>query len=235
VRSLFTGRPLDPNRNPLLAAAELPSGEWPALPAPGVPQRSQLREEVLSLLRHDAAQEPPLLTPSTPAPPAFSKTSLRPAACSGHIVWSARSGPRPAWPSSTSPRAPTANSRRRGRRQDHQARHGQPPPSSSACAASSASLPRLSTPPSPRLLDAGTTSDGRPWIAMDYIDGLPINRFCDERRLSAEERWPPDRQGLRRRRLRHRHLVVHRDLKPTNILVTADGTPKLLDFASPSC
>ena len=81
-----------------------------------------------------------------------------------------------------------------------------------------------------RLLDGGTTPEGLPWIAMEYIEGLPINRFCEERGLSIEERCLLICKVCDAVAYAHRNLVVHRDLKPSNILITPDGNPKLLDF-----
>jgi tetratricopeptide (TPR) repeat protein/tRNA A-37 threonylcarbamoyl transferase component Bud32 len=91
-------------------------------------------------------------------------------------------------------------------------------------------LAALEHPSIAHLLDGGTTPDGRPWIAMEYIEGLPINRFCDEHHLTVEERCLLIGQVCDAVAYAHRHLVVHRDLKPTNILIGADGNPKLLDF-----
>jgi tetratricopeptide (TPR) repeat protein/tRNA A-37 threonylcarbamoyl transferase component Bud32 len=91
-------------------------------------------------------------------------------------------------------------------------------------------LAALEHPSIARLLDGGTTPDGRPWIAMEYIEGLPIDRFCDERRLTIEERCALMAQVCDAVAYAHRHLVVHRDLKPSNILIPPDGNPKLLDF-----
>jgi tetratricopeptide (TPR) repeat protein/tRNA A-37 threonylcarbamoyl transferase component Bud32 len=91
-------------------------------------------------------------------------------------------------------------------------------------------LAALEHPSIARLLDGGTTADGRPWIAMEFIEGLPINRFCDEQHLSIEQRCLLIAQVGDAVSYAHRHLVVHRDLKPSNILVLPDGTPKLLDF-----
>ncbi|MEM9556889.1 MAG: serine/threonine-protein kinase [Acidobacteriota bacterium] len=81
-----------------------------------------------------------------------------------------------------------------------------------------------------RLFDAGTTADGRPYLVMEAVDGRPIDRYCAEERLSLEERLRLFRKVCSAVEHAHRRLVVHRDLKPPNILVTADGTPKLLDF-----
>jgi non-specific serine/threonine protein kinase/serine/threonine-protein kinase len=81
-----------------------------------------------------------------------------------------------------------------------------------------------------RLLDGGELESGRPFLVMELVEGLPIDRYCDERRLSVTARLALFRQVCAGAQHAHQHLVVHRDLKPGNILVTADGTPKLLDF-----
>jgi serine/threonine-protein kinase len=91
-------------------------------------------------------------------------------------------------------------------------------------------LASLSHPNIARLLDVGATEDGLPFLVMEYIDGKPLLESCDDRRLSLEARLDLFRQICAAVQHAHRNLVVHRDLKPTNILVTADGTPKLLDF-----
>jgi tetratricopeptide (TPR) repeat protein len=91
-------------------------------------------------------------------------------------------------------------------------------------------LANLEHPLIARLLDGGTTPDGRPWIAMEYVEGLPIDRFCRERELSIEQRCLLVCQVCDAVAYAHRHLLVHRDLKPTNILIAEDGNPKLLDF-----
>jgi non-specific serine/threonine protein kinase/serine/threonine-protein kinase len=81
-----------------------------------------------------------------------------------------------------------------------------------------------------RLLDGGTSQDGLPYFVMEYIDGQPIDRFCDERKYSVTQRLQLFRKVCAAVAYAHQHLVIHRDIKPTNILVTADGDPKLLDF-----
>jgi tRNA A-37 threonylcarbamoyl transferase component Bud32/tetratricopeptide (TPR) repeat protein len=91
-------------------------------------------------------------------------------------------------------------------------------------------LAALEHPSIARLLDGGTTSDGRPWIVMEYVEGLAINRYCSEHELSVEQRCALFDKVCDAVAYAHRNLVVHRDLKPTNILVTPDGCPKLLDF-----
>jgi serine/threonine-protein kinase len=85
--------------------------------------------------------------------------------------------------------------------------------------------PNIST-----LLDGGTTDEGLPYFVMEYIDGVPIDRYCDEHRLSIRERLELFRQVCSAVQYAHQNLVVHRDIKASNILVTADGTPRLLDF-----
>jgi serine/threonine protein kinase/tetratricopeptide (TPR) repeat protein len=81
-----------------------------------------------------------------------------------------------------------------------------------------------------RLLDGGTTDDGVPYFVMEYIEGLPIYRFCDERKLPIQERLRLFLQVCDAVQYAHKHLVIHRDIKPSNILVTDDSVPKLLDF-----
>lgn len=81
-----------------------------------------------------------------------------------------------------------------------------------------------------RLVDGGLTADGQPWFAMEYVEGEHIDRFCDRRRLTVEERLELFVQIARAVQAAHRALVVHRDLKPSNILVNAEGEPRLLDF-----
>ncbi|HJQ22897.1 MAG TPA: serine/threonine-protein kinase [Blastocatellia bacterium] len=91
-------------------------------------------------------------------------------------------------------------------------------------------LASLDHPNIARLLDGGTTDDGLPYFVMEYIEGQPIDRFCDEQRLSTTERLRLFRTACSAVHFAHQNLVVHRDLKPSNILVTPDGVPKLLDF-----
>lgn len=80
------------------------------------------------------------------------------------------------------------------------------------------------------LIDGGLTDDGRPWYAMELIEGEPITEWCDRRRLDPKSRVRLFRQACAAVQHAHGALIVHRDLKPGNILVTADGTVKLLDF-----
>jgi eukaryotic-like serine/threonine-protein kinase len=91
-------------------------------------------------------------------------------------------------------------------------------------------LAALDHPNIARLLDGGTTPDGQPFFAMEFIEGVPIDRYCDEHRLPIARRLQLFRAVCAGVRYAHANLVVHRDIKPDNILVTRDGTPKLLDF-----
>ncbi|MEQ8762559.1 MAG: tetratricopeptide repeat protein [Planctomycetota bacterium] len=91
-------------------------------------------------------------------------------------------------------------------------------------------LARLHHPFIARLVDGGVAPDGRPFYVMEYIDGEPIDRYCNRNRLGIRERLQIFEQVCRAVQAAHQGLVVHRDLKPGNILVTADGTPRLLDF-----
>jgi serine/threonine-protein kinase len=91
-------------------------------------------------------------------------------------------------------------------------------------------LARLEHPHIARLYDAGVTSDGLPYLAMEYVEGQPITRYCDERRLDIRTRLKLFIQVLEAVQYAHANLVIHRDLKPSNILVTADGQVRLLDF-----
>jgi Tol biopolymer transport system component/serine/threonine protein kinase len=81
-----------------------------------------------------------------------------------------------------------------------------------------------------RLLDGGVTPDGQPWFAMEYIEGEHIDRYCDDRRLSIDARLTLFCDVCAAVQYAHRNLVVHRDLKPPNILMTADGRAVLVDF-----
>jgi len=81
-----------------------------------------------------------------------------------------------------------------------------------------------------RILDGGATEDGRPYFVMEYVDGIPIDRYCDEKKLAVEYRLELFRQVADAVAYAHRNLVIHRDIKPSNILVTESGVAKLLDF-----
>jgi len=81
-----------------------------------------------------------------------------------------------------------------------------------------------------RLFDGGTTESGLPYFVMEYVDGLPIDEYCYKYARSISERLKLFREACAAVSYAHRHLVIHRDIKRTNILVTADAVPKLLDF-----
>jgi len=91
-------------------------------------------------------------------------------------------------------------------------------------------LASLEHPNLARLLDGGTGPDGRPYFALEFVDGEPITTWCDRRALDLDRRLQLMQTVCLAVASAHSHLVVHRDLKPANILVTADGSPKLLDF-----
>ncbi len=91
-------------------------------------------------------------------------------------------------------------------------------------------LASLSHPHIARLLDGGRTADGRSYFVMEHVEGQPIDRACDARRLSIGERLVLVERVCLAIQHAHNQLVVHRDIKPSNIVVTADGDVKLLDF-----
>ena len=91
-------------------------------------------------------------------------------------------------------------------------------------------LARLDHPHITRLLDGGTTIDGLPYFVMDYIEGEPIDDYCDQRNLGVTERLKLFQGVCAAVWYAHQNLVVHRDIKPGNVLVTREGVPRLLDF-----
>ena len=91
-------------------------------------------------------------------------------------------------------------------------------------------LARLAHDRIARLLDGGVDAEGRPWFALEYVEGEPITRWCDARRLPLRARVTLFLEVLDAVSYAHRNLVVHRDLKPANVLVDAHGRIKLLDF-----
>ena len=91
-------------------------------------------------------------------------------------------------------------------------------------------LADLNHPNIARLFDAGETSDGVPYLVMEYVEGVPINRYCNEHDLSTEQRLQLFCTVCNAVQYAHQHLVIHRDIKPGNILVTSEGLPKLVDF-----
>lgn len=91
-------------------------------------------------------------------------------------------------------------------------------------------LAALEHPNIARLLDGGATPDGRPYLVMEYVEGLPIDEFCTSRGLAMRARIELFLAVCDAVHYAHQHLFVHRDLKPANILVGRDAAPKLLDF-----
>lgn len=91
-------------------------------------------------------------------------------------------------------------------------------------------LAQLSHPNIARLMDAGVTAGGQPYLVIELVDGVRIDQHCNTRRLGIDERLALFDHVLSAVAHAHNHLVIHRDIKPNNILVTADGTVKLLDF-----
>ncbi len=91
-------------------------------------------------------------------------------------------------------------------------------------------LAALNHPHIATLIEAGTARDGTPYLAMEYIDGLPIDAHAQTRNLDRVSRVRLGVRVLSAVAYAHRNLIVHRDLKPSNILVTADDVPKLVDF-----
>ena len=80
------------------------------------------------------------------------------------------------------------------------------------------------------LLDGGTTPDGLPYFAMEFVEGQPIDEYCEARHLDTTARLQMFMKICSAVQYAHQNLIIHRDIKPANVLVTADGTPKLLDF-----
>ncbi|MEQ1894641.1 MAG: tetratricopeptide repeat protein, partial [Planctomycetota bacterium] len=91
-------------------------------------------------------------------------------------------------------------------------------------------LAALQHPCIARLLDGGTADDGRPYLVMEFVRGVPIDRHCERERLTIPARLRLFAQVCRAVHFAHQNLVVHRDLKPGNILIDAQGLPRLLDF-----
>ena len=91
-------------------------------------------------------------------------------------------------------------------------------------------LAMLDHPNIARLLDGGTTDDGLPYFVMEHIEGEPINLYCDRRGLTVTERLKLFQGVCAAVRYAHQNLVIHRDIKPCNVLVTKEGVPRLLDF-----
>ncbi len=93
-------------------------------------------------------------------------------------------------------------------------------------------LATLGHPNIARYLDGGTMEDGRPFLVMEYVDGEPIDRYCDRHRLDLVARIKLFLAICSAIQYAHQKLVIHRDLKPGNVLVKQDGTVKVLDFGT---
>jgi serine/threonine protein kinase/tetratricopeptide (TPR) repeat protein len=91
-------------------------------------------------------------------------------------------------------------------------------------------LAMLEHPHIARLIDGGTAPDGSPYLVMEHVSGKPLLQYCDDRRLDVDERLALFLTVCDAVQFAHQRLVVHRDLKSDNILVTEDGSPRLLDF-----
>ena len=91
-------------------------------------------------------------------------------------------------------------------------------------------LAGLDHPNIARLLDGGSTEEGVPYLVMELVPGVPIDTYCDSKKLSVTQRLQLFGQVCAAVQYAHQRLVIHRDIKPSNILVTQDGTPKLVDF-----
>lgn len=86
-----------------------------------------------------------------------------------------------------------------------------------------------------RLLDGGDTEGGRPYLVMDYVDGVRIDTWCDSRKLSVRDRLRLFRKVCAAVQYANDQQVIHRDIKPSNILVRPDGTPHFWISVSPKC
>ncbi|MEM9529836.1 MAG: tetratricopeptide repeat protein [Pseudomonadota bacterium] len=91
-------------------------------------------------------------------------------------------------------------------------------------------LGRLKHPLIAGVIDAGETDEGIPYLVMEWVDGLPLDEYCERHRVSIPERLRLFVGICQAAHLAHQNLVVHRDLKPSNVLVTNEGEPRLLDF-----
>ena len=91
-------------------------------------------------------------------------------------------------------------------------------------------LANLEHPNITNLLDGGITSDGLPFLVMDYVDGMPLLTYCDAKQCTLQERLELFKTVCKAVRHAHKNAVIHRDLKPSNILITGDGKVNVLDF-----
>lgn len=81
-----------------------------------------------------------------------------------------------------------------------------------------------------RLLDGGTTDEGIPYLVMEYVEGVSVTKYCEQKNFSVKEKLRLFLKICEPVKYAHQNLIIHRDLKPSNIMITGDGTPKLLDF-----
>src|SRR5581483_4131161 len=95
-------------------------------------------------------------------------------------------------------------------------------------------LASLQHPNITSLLDGGVSASGHPYLIVEYVEGEPLDRYCDARKLGIEARLRLFVQVCSAVEYAHRSLILHRDLKPANILVARDGAVKLLDFGAAS-
>ena len=93
-------------------------------------------------------------------------------------------------------------------------------------------LASLDHPNITRMLDGGLSEEGEPYLVMEYVDGVPLDVYCDQRHFGIDERLELFLHVCDAVAYAHRNLIVHLDLKPSNIFVTSDGTVKLLDFGT---
>ena len=91
-------------------------------------------------------------------------------------------------------------------------------------------LARLEHPGIARLIDAGIAPDGRPYMAMEYVDGVPIDQYCRDHKADLETRLNQFRAVCDAVSYAHGKLIVHRDIKPSNVMIDQDGKVRLLDF-----
>lgn len=91
-------------------------------------------------------------------------------------------------------------------------------------------LAALDHPNIARILDGGDTSTGMPYYVMEYVEGMPIEQYCDQERLSLGDRIRLFLQVCHAVHYLHEHMIIHRDLKPSNVLVSHEGAVKLVDF-----
>src|SRR5215472_1601663 len=91
-------------------------------------------------------------------------------------------------------------------------------------------LANLNHPNIARLLDGGMTTEGTPYLVMEYVEGMPLDEYRRANDLSVEKKLQLFLRVCAAAEYAHKSLVVHRDIKPANVLVAEDGTPKLVDF-----